>query len=159
MNFEGPRISHVLMLATYLLGGLGIAIGFTTVNDQPPSLSLAAVLGVGASGILSWLRHSVFHRSDAKRMGWDLGHRNGFQIETGVANLAWGLVAIASVVFGWGIRAEAATILTFGAYLAGCSVMVLLSPPDDRGHRWGAILGMVSAGVVLIVLGIQGMTA
>ena len=159
MSFEDPRISHVLMIATYLLGIVGIAIGFTTVNDEPPSLSIAAALAVGGGGVLSWLRHSIFHRSDAKRMGWDLGHRNGFQIETGIANLAWGLVALAAVIFGWGIKAEAATILIFGAYLAGCSVMVLLSPPDDRGHRWGAIAGMVSAGVVLIILGVQGMNA
>lgn len=147
------------MLATYLIGGLGIFIGFSTVNDSPPSLSLAAILAAGIPGVLSWLRHSVFHRSDAKRMGWDLGHRNGFQIETGVANLSWGMMAILAVVFDWGIEAEGASVLVFGLYLIGCSVMVALSPKDESGHRIGAIIGMVLGGIFLTILGIQGITA
>ncbi len=159
MSREDPRISKYLMLATYLIGGLGIFIGFSTVNDAPPSLSLAAILAAGVPGVLSWLRHSVFHRSDAKRMGWDLGHRNGFQIETGVANLSWGVMAILAVIFDWGIVAEGASILVFGLYLIGCSMMVALSPRDDRGHRTGAIVGMAVGGIFLATLGIQGITA
>ena len=111
MNREDPRISQYLMLATYVIGGAGIVIGYTTVYDDPPSLTLAALLGAGIPGVLSWLRHSVFHRSDAKRMGWDLGVRNGFQIETGLANLAWGVIAILAVGFDWGIVAEGAHYL------------------------------------------------
>ena len=159
MDREDPRISKYLMLATYLIGGLGIAIGYSTVYDDPPSLTLAALLGAGIPGVLSWLRHSVFHRSDAKRMGWDLGVRNGFQIETGVANLAWGVMAILAVAFDWGIVAEGASILVFGLYLAGCSVMVAFSPKGERGHRTGAIIGMAAAGIFLANLGIQGITA
>jgi hypothetical protein len=159
MDREDPRISKYLMIATYLIGGVGIAIGYSTVYDDPASLTLAALLGAGIPGVLSWLRHSVFHRSDAKRMGWDLGHRNGFQIETGVANLAWGVMAILAVIFGWGIIAEGASLLVFGLYLAGCSVMVALSPKDDKGHRTGALIAMATAGLLLINLGIQGINA
>lgn len=159
MSREDPRISKYLMIATYLIGGLGIFIGFSTVNDSPPSLSLAAILAAGIPGVLSWLRHSVFHRSDAKRMGWDLGHRNGFQIETGVANLSWGVMAILAVVFGWGTVAEGASILVFGLYLIGCSAMVALSPGEERGHKLPAIIGMALGGIFLTVLGIQGITA
>jgi hypothetical protein len=159
MDREDPRISKYLMLATYVIGGAGIFIGYQTVYDDPPSLTLAALLGVGIAGVLSWLRHSVFHRSDAKRMGWDLGVRNGFQIETGVANLAWGVMAILAVAFDWGIVAEGASLLVFGLYLASCSVMVALSPKDDKGHRAGAIIGMAAAAVFLVNLGIQGIVA
>jgi nucleoside 2-deoxyribosyltransferase len=52
--------------------------------------------GVGATGLVSLLRHSVFHRSDAVRMGWDHGRRNDVQMEIGFANLAWVLVGIAA---------------------------------------------------------------
>ena len=159
MRSEDPRISKYLMLATYLIGGLGIAIGYSTVYDDPPSLTLAALLGAGIPGVLSWLRHSVFHRSDAKRMGWDLGHRNGFQIETGVANLAWGVMAILAVVFDWGIVAEGASLLVFGIYLGGCAIMVTLGPKEERGHGVGPIIGMAAAAIFLINLGIQGIVA
>jgi hypothetical protein len=47
----------------------------------------------------------------------------------------------------------------FGLYLGGCSIMVALSPKDDKGHRIGAIIGMAVAAIFLINLGIQGITA
>ena len=34
----------------------------------------------------AFVRHAVLHRSDAARMGWDLGRRNNFQIEVGMAS-------------------------------------------------------------------------
>ena len=42
-------------------------------------------------------------------MKWDPGGRtDNFQIEVGMANLAWGVVAIASVLLDWGTYAQAA---------------------------------------------------
>ena len=156
---ENPKISFYLMVLTYAFGAAGIAIGFSTVSDDPPSLSAAALLGAGVPGVLSWLRHSVFNRSDAIRMGWDLGRRNPFQIEVGLANLAWGLLAILAVVLDWGIVAEGAAILVFGLYLALPSVMVAFSPAGDRGHRPGPTIAMALAGIFLAILGVQGITA
>jgi hypothetical protein len=68
-------------------------------------------------------------------------------------------MAILAVIFDWGIVAEGASILVFGLYLIGCSMMVALSPRDDRGHRTGAIVGMAVGGIFLATLGIQGITA
>lgn len=160
-NEEGmsnPRISHLLMVATYLVGGLGLAFGYSTINDNPANLTLAALLAVGAAGVLSFLRHSVFHRSDAIRMGWDSGQRNNFQIETGIANLAWGLLAILAVVLDWGLTAEAASLLTFGFYMDVVALMLILFPGSKR--RPPAVIGaMVAFGVALTVLGFMGMAA
>ena len=51
-------------------------------------------------------------------MKWDLGGRtDNFQIEVGMATLAWGVVAIASVLLDWGTYAQAALTLVFGLYL------------------------------------------
>ena len=92
-------------------------------------------------------------------MGWDLGRRNPFQIEVGLANLAWGILAILAVVLDWGIVAEGAALMVFGLYLALSSVMVAFSPPGDRGHRLGPTTAMELAGVFLVILGVQGITA
>lgn len=64
-----PAVSARLMLATYIVGGVGIAVGLYTLPMTPPSLTLACLLAVGGTGLLSFVRHSVFHRSDAARMG------------------------------------------------------------------------------------------
>ena len=91
-----PRISKVLMQVTWLVGGIGLFFGLNALsNGQIASaVQWVALWSVGGVGLLSFVRHAVFHRSDAVRMGWDLGRRNDFQIEVGFANLAWGVVAV-----------------------------------------------------------------
>jgi hypothetical protein len=153
-----PRISQVIMILTYATGGVGMAIGYSTINDSPPSLSLCVLLAVGASGVLSFLRHSVFHRSDAVRMKWDMGRRNNFQIETGIANLAFGLLAIFAVALDWGIAAEAASLLVFGFYLDVVALMLIVSPGENR--RSLPLVGVMAAyGIAMTVLGFMGMAA
>lgn len=114
LGMHDPRISSGLMWATYVVGAIGIGIAMSTVTASPPSLSWGCLLAVGAAGLLSFVRHSVFHRSDAARMHWDLGHRNNFQIEVGLANLAWGLAGVLAVILDWGLTAQATTFLIFG---------------------------------------------
>ncbi len=160
MDKADTRIAGVLMALTYAAGSAGVAIGLSTVNHHPPTLALAAFLSVGVGGFLSWLRHSIFHRSDAARMTWDLGERNPFQIEVGIANLAWSLLAFAAVGFDWGIVAEAASMLVFGFYLASVALMVLFGPKDESSKRpWGPVIGMAIFATLLIVVGVQGMNA
>ncbi|MFM2437510.1 MAG: hypothetical protein RLZ55_321 [Actinomycetota bacterium] len=154
-----PRPAAILMYATYLVGGVGAFIGFATLQSDPPSLSWAALLAVGAAGLLSFVRHSIMHKSDAARMGWTTPGRNNFQIEVGLANLAWGIVAILAVVLNWGIRAEAATFLVFGCYLASVAVMLLSTPSPERTRPWRQVAGMGAFAIVLLWLGFAGMAA
>ena len=149
-----PLISSWLMAATYAIAAPGIAIGMYTVFLDPPSLTWAALLTVGGGGILSFFRHAVFHRSDAARMGWDYGTTNAFQIETGLANLAWGLVAILAVTLGWGIVVEGAAFLVFGVYMVGAAVAQVVY---KRGLR--VALLSVTFGGFMAFLGVAGILA
>jgi hypothetical protein len=155
---EDPRISSAIMFLTYLAGGVGLGIGFSTIDNSPPSLTTCALLAVGASGVLSFLRHAVFNRSDAVRMKWDMGKRNNFQVETGIANLAFGLLAIFAVVMDWGIVAEAASLLAFGFYIDVVALMLIFSPGENR-RSWLIIGVMAAYGVSMTVLGFMGMAA
>ncbi|MFZ8909801.1 MAG: DUF6790 family protein [Candidatus Nanopelagicales bacterium] len=149
-----PRISRWLMIATYVIAGFGLPVGFATVYADPPSLTIAALMTVGAGGILSFLRHAVFHRSDAARMGWDYGTTNAFQIETGLANLAWGLVAVGAVIFGWGLAVEGASFLVFGIYMIGASVAQVI-------YKRGVPMAVVSLafGGMMTWIGLAGIAA
>ncbi len=153
-----PRPSALVMYATYAVGAIGLFIGFTTVTKDPPSLTLATLFAVGGGGLLSFVRHSLLHRSDAARMGWDYGRRNNFQIEVGLANLAWGLVAVLAVVLDWGLAVQAATFLTFGIYLTAVALMQVVSPGGKR-RALGPMIGIASFGILLIVVGFLGMAA
>lgn len=153
------RPAKLLMAATYLAGAIGLFIGFSTINADPPSLTWAVLLVVVAGGGLSFVRHSLFPGSDAVRLGWTSERRNNFQIEVGIANFAWAAVALLAVVLDWGLQVQAATLLTFGIYLAGSATMLLLSSSDDRSRSLGPVLGMAAFGVMQIVLGVMGMSA
>lgn len=153
-----PRPSLFVMIATYVVGGIGLAIGISTVNQTPSDLSLSCLLGVGAVGILSFIRHAILNRSDAARMGWDYGKRNNFQIEVGIANLAWGVVAILAVLLGWGLKVESALFLTLGIYIASVAAMNLFSPGDQR-REIRPLIATAIFGAILLYLGIAGMCA
>lgn len=159
---HSPSISttpaSALMWLTYVIGGIGAVIGFYTISLDPPSLTIAAVLSVGVTGILSFLRHGVYNRSDAVRGGWDYGTRNNFQVEVGLANLAWGLFAIAAVIFGWGLMALSASFLISGAYFAFVTLFVIVTS-DLKDRKIGPLIGIASWAAVMIILGILGVNA
>lgn len=92
--------------------------------------------------------------------GWagNYGRRNNFQIEVGLANLAWGLVAVLAVALDWGLAVQAATFLTFGIYLTAVAVMQVVSPGGKR-RAPGPMIGIASFGVLLIIVGYVGMSA
>jgi len=139
----GTGPSAMLMFAGYALGGTGIFLGFGAENSSQ-ALSWVVLFSVGALGVVSFVRHALFHRSDAARMGWDLGRRNNFQVEVGMANLAWGLTAFACVVWDWGLAAQAAVTFTFSLYLfqgAILHVVSILSADEQRSGKgaWTAV--------------------
>jgi len=148
--------ASVLMVLTYAAGAVGLFVGFATVGDD--DLTLGCFLAVGVVGVLSFVRHSLFHRADAARMGWDLGRRNNFQIEVGLANLAWGTVAILAAVLGWGLAVESTTFLVIGIYLTAVSVMGVVLAGDAR-RKPVVIVATTAFGVMLLVLGALGMAA
>lgn len=91
-------------------------------------------------------------------MGWDYGRRNNFQIEVGLANLAWGLVAVLAVALGRGLAVQAATWLTMGFYLAAVAIMQLIAPGGQR-RSVGPMIAITAFAVCLIVVGALGMSA
>jgi len=133
-RWADPRISQWLMTLTYVTGAVGYFIGFYKVGSDGAEAAVGpvALLSVGVVGVISMVRHSVFHRSDATRMGWDLGRRNNFQIETGFANLAIGLPALAAVAFDWGVAVEAAFVFAYALYFAQVTILMVIDREDGK---------------------------
>ena len=92
-------------------------------------------------------------------MGWDLGRRNNFQIEAGIANLAWGVLAILAVALDWGLRTEAASFLVSGFYMLGVAAMIATGPGKGAARLWKNVAIIAIFGIALTVLGSQGMSA
>ncbi len=159
-----PSISRWLMIATYAVGGFGLAMAFNSLGsgDRSAAASWAAAVAVGGSGLLSFVRHAVFHRSDAARMHWDYGGRNDFQIEVGLANLSWGLVGLAAWMLDWGTKAEGSITLVFGLYLLGAGILhgtELRGSEESGGGRYAPTVATVAFAVALLVCGVAAVTA
>ncbi|MFT4592101.1 MAG: hypothetical protein ACI80M_001423 [Gammaproteobacteria bacterium] len=149
-GWSDPRISQFLMTATLVVGAIGYFIGFSKIisDGAEAAVSPVALISVGVVGIISMLRHSVFHRSDAIRMGWDQGRRNNFQIEVGFANLAIGLPAILAVALSWGVAVEAAFVLAYALYFAQVTVLVLMDRDDGKLNLFRVVMMFMQTGLL-----------
>ena len=141
------------MYVGYAAGAVGIGLGFSK-SSAVDGLKPVMILTVGVLGLVSFVRHVVFNRSDAARMGWDSEATNNFQIEVGLANLAWGLLAFATVGWHWGVSSEASVALIFALYLLGAfglHVAAIYRGSEQRSGAaaWApALATVVLAGIV-----------
>jgi lysylphosphatidylglycerol synthetase-like protein (DUF2156 family) len=157
-HYISPRPSKILMLLTYVIGGIGYFVGTFTLQQEPASLSIAALLAVTVTGVLSFIRHAIYNRSDAVAGGWDYGQRNNFQIEVGLANLAWGVYALLAVVLDWGLMAVSASFLISGLYFGFVAIFVIVTS-GARQRKIGGIIGISVWAIMMIVMGAFGTSA
>lgn len=148
-----PVPATVAMWVGYVIAGLGLAVAGSE-SSASDAIRPVALWSVGALGVISFVRHALLHRSDAVRMGWDLGQRNNFQIEVGMANLAWGLVALGAVALDWGAKAQGAITLVFAIYLLQAFVLHFMASLDESGARrgprtWGPTLATLAFALAL----------
>ncbi|MDG2094460.1 MAG: hypothetical protein P8J89_04235 [Phycisphaerales bacterium] len=149
-GLANPRIAQILMFATYVSGCIGYFIGLMKLGSDGAEAAIrpVALLSVGVVGIISMIRHSVFHRSDAIRMGWDQGRRNNFQIEVGFANLAIGLPAILAVSLGCDDIVSAAFVLAYALYFLQVGVLVLIDRTDGSINIQRLITILIQTGLL-----------
>jgi hypothetical protein len=138
-----PSAANLLFIVTLIVSILGIFLGlFYFFIDPATGLRVAVILMVGLVGVISFLRHTVFFRSDQARTGWSQDHPQ-FQMEVGWANLAIGALALVSGIFQWGMTAYAISFLTYGIYLFGALVTQVrdsIIRPSAEKRKGGVVL-------------------
>ena len=146
-----------LMAATMVVSMVGIFTGiYLLFVNAGLAFRVLAVFLVGVVGTLSFLRHSVYYRSDQARMGWTQEHPE-FQLEVGYANLAIGIAAFAAAILNWGSLACGITLFIYGTYLF-CTFLLHLRqaiPADDLHHpgqRQRATRSTINSGFFVAVL-------
>ena len=157
---SSTRNATVLMIVTYAIGGVGLFLGFSTMSSNGSDLAVPALLAVGAVGILSFVRHALFPDADAERMGWSTERASHFfQVEVGLANLAWGLYAVLAFALDWGLVAQSAGFLIFGMYMAAVAIFEVLTSRGANRRPWSQVLPSAAFGLMLLAIGIYGMSA
>ncbi|MFA6971319.1 MAG: DUF6790 family protein [Gallionella sp.] len=100
-----------------LVGAIGLFFGFFYLSSNPQiSLEIVTLTTVGMVGTLAFLRHFIFHKSDAKRLGWET-ERPDWIFEVGFANLAFGLMGLLTVLTELGTHTQAVVLLGYASYL------------------------------------------
>src|ERR687898_3004532 len=97
-------IAWVLHILELIAGIFGVVVGISRLPDAVSALGVVTPTAVGLVGLLAFLRHFVFHHSDAQRLGWESA-KPQFQYEVGFANLAFALVAFLAYLGRWSVGA------------------------------------------------------
>ena len=137
--------------------GIFLAIFLLFVNPAL-AVTVALVVLVGSVGILSFFRHTIFFRSDQVRMGWT-SDRPQFQMEVGYANLAIGVMALATAVFSWGMTAAAVSFFTYGFYLLGALAVHIRDVRMDRALKKKKMPSIVNTAIFVVFLFLFGAVA
>ena len=138
--------SLVISIIRYAVITVGIAVAYYLYfhwSDARPAIEIILLTCVAFNGIISFVSHVIFHKSDARRLGLESANP-GFQFEVGFANLAMGLGALLSLVFHWGATANIAIILCYALYLLQAIIMHLYRfikrEKSDAGYLWGSVV-------------------
>lgn len=112
-------IGHVSML----IGSIGIFMGFYYLSDAPEkAYAIVTLCTVGIVGVLAFIRHVIFHKSDARRLGWETD-RPDWMFEVGFANLAFGLMGIAAVFYFNSIQIHTVVLFGYAIYLLQAALL------------------------------------
>jgi hypothetical protein len=137
------------------IGSIGIFFGFYFLSTHPfRAVGLVTGTCVGIVGILAFVRHVVFHRSDAARLGWQTD-RPDWQFEVGFANLAFGLTACLVLFWAPSYPAFFVLLLGYSIYLGQAAALHLYRYLTDE-HRsparlWRSVIGTLLFAAMMAV--------
>ncbi len=110
-------MSGLISIVSMIAGTAGIFFGFFYMAEQPHlALRIVTLSTVGIVGVLSFVRHVVFYKSDMKRLGWETD-KPDWMFEVGFANLAFGFMGILSTVCNWPKHALILVLSGYAFYL------------------------------------------
>ena len=115
---KGDMTARVITLLRIIIGAAGLLFGYCVLSDNNivEALDIIVVVSVGVVGLLSFAGHLIFHRSDARRLGWE-SDKPYYQYEVGFAHLSFALIAFIAYFGNWGIAAKSLAVLGYALYL------------------------------------------
>ncbi len=147
---------HILELMT---GIFGVGVGIWRLPDAASALAVVTPTAVGLVGLLAFVRHFLFHESDAKCLGWE-SNRPEFQYEVGFANLAFALVAFLAYFGRWAVAAQVAVVLGYGLYLLQAALLQTWQSVHGEGRLRRLIQSALPAlvfSLLMIYLAVEAM--
>ncbi len=140
-------MAGLINIISMIIGSVGIFFGFYYLG-RAPGISLDIVTGttVGMVGLLAFVRHVFFHRSDAQRLGWETD-RPDWMFEVGFANLAFGCCGLVAVFARLGMKAEGLILSGYALYLFQAAMLhgyrYFTSAERSAARLWRSFLATI----------------
>lgn len=116
-------MASVISIISMLAGTAGIFFGFYYITEQPIlALRIVTFSTVGVVGVLSFVRHVIFYKSDMKRLGWETD-KPDWMFEVGFANLAFGFTGTLSALANWSKDAQILVLAGYAIYLLQAGIL------------------------------------
>lgn len=116
-------MSGLISIASMIVGAAGIFFGFYFISTQPIlALRIVVLSTVGIVGVLSFVRHVVFYKSDMKRLGW-ITEKPDWMFEVGFANLAFGLMGLIAFFADTGKNSLILALAGYAIYLLQAGIL------------------------------------
>ena len=116
-------MAQLISIVSMITGSVGIFFGFWYLSENPrAAVAIVTVTTVGITGLFAFVRHVIFHRSDARRLGWETD-RPDWMFEVGFANLAFGFMGVLSVIAKAGTDAQAIVLFGYALYLLQAAML------------------------------------
>ncbi len=133
-----------ISIVGWVVVGVGVFLGFYYLgHDVNKSLAIVTVMTVGVEGVIGFIRHYIFYKADAKRLGWETD-RPDWMWEVGFANLGFGAMGLLAVIAGWGVHAQALVLLGYSLYLFQAAMLHLYRYLTDEtrspARLWRAVM-------------------
>lgn len=133
-------MAAILGYGGIFIGAIGIFFGLFYLSEDPSfALKIVAFTAVGCVATLAFIRHVLFYKSDAQRMGWETS-RPEWMFEVGFANLAFGIMGFISTLGEQQTSTRALVVLGYGVYLFQASMLhgfnYMTSRDKSAGKFW-----------------------
>jgi hypothetical protein len=127
-------IAHIIATLRIITGTTGLYLGYSELfnNNLIAALDTITTTAVGFVGLLSFSGHLIFHKSDAKRLGWE-SDKPYYQFEVGFAHLSFALIAFFAYFGNWGLAAKVLTVLGYTIYLLQIGILYIWRCFSEHG--------------------------
>ena len=156
-------MASIVGILGMLVGTTGLFLGFFFLATAPDtSFAIVTVTTVGIVGILAFVRHVFFFRSDAERLGWQTD-RPDWMFEVGFANLAFGAMGLVAGLGSFGTKVQAVVILGYALYLFQAAMLhfyrYLTDVPRSPARLWRSVFAALLFAGMMTFFGVRAWLA
>jgi hypothetical protein len=156
-------MASIVSVLGMLVGTVGLFFGFYFLGTAPHlSICIVTVTTVGVVGVLAFVRHVFFFRSDAERLGWQTD-RPDWVFEVGFANLAFGAMGLVAGLASFGAKVQAVVLLGYALYLFQAAMLhfyrYLTDARRSPARLWRSVLAALLFAGMMTFFGVRAWLA